>query len=102
MSNKEAFEKIRSEKKEQQTFNIKALRFGWLCVTLALITVGIFRYLNNQPIADLLLIVTAYLAGTAFYQYIQTKKKDYLFTAIVGLIALGLAFAALLSEYGVY
>lgn len=102
LSKKEAFENVRSEKKDQQKINIKSLRFGWVCVTIALIIVGTFRYMNNQTVADLLIIMTAYLAGTSFYQYMHTKKKDYLFTAIMGLIAGGLAFAALLSEYGVY
>jgi|SRR5699024_738314 len=105
MNKKEIFKKAQSSQKDEreQQIEMKSFRIGWIGVTVTMLVLIGFRFYFNESAQDILMILMAQTSAASFYQYKHiNNKRIYLFAGIVSLIAVFLAFAGLLSAYGVY
>lgn len=105
MKKDDILQKAQHEKKDERDeyFNKKAFDAGWTGVTAIMFFLLIWRRIHNETTTDIILIIVAQATAASFYQYAKmSEKKKYLIRGIFGIVALGLGFAALLSEYGYY
>ena len=105
MNKEEILRKAQQEKNDEREEQIKvrASHIGWISVIAVILFIIIFRKWHGESIMDIAMIVMAQSAAVSFYQYAKMReKKGYLFSGVISIIAFFLAFAALLSEYGVY
>ena len=105
MNNKEVLRKARQERKDEreEQIKVKAFQIGWLSVTVVILFLIIFRYLYNESVTDMMMILMAQTAAVSFYQYFNIRgSRAYLVVGIISTIAVFLSLAALLSQYGVY
>lgn len=105
MNKEEILKKAQLEKNDEreEQVKVKASHIGWISVTVVILFIIIFRKLHGESIIDIAMIVMVQAAAVSFYQYFNMReKKSYLYSGILSIIGFTLAFAALLSEYGVY
>lgn len=105
MDHKNILKKAQQEKADEREeyIKVKAFHIGWVSVSVVMLLLIIFRKIYNESAIDIVMIVMAQTAAVSFYQYVNIRdKKMYLFTGIISTVAIFIAFAALLSEYGVY
>jgi len=105
MDRKDILRKAQEEGHDEREEQIKdkAFHIGWISVSLVLLFLIVFRSIYNESASDILMILMAQIGSISFYQYFKIReKRAYLFAGIGCILALFLALAALLSEYGVY
>lgn len=98
-------EKARHENKDEreEQVKIKAFHVGWISVSVVMLFLIIWRSVHNESSSDILMILLAQTGAASLYHYAKMpEKKVYLMGGILGIVGFGLAFAALLSQYGVY
>lgn len=92
MNREEILAKSRQDKKylderEEKAF-VKSATFGWIAVTIIIVVFIIMRIRQGKPIWDYLAIDVAYNMSSSAYMFYHTRKKLYLVSLIVHLIAL--------------
>lgn len=105
MEKNDVLRKAQNEGKDEREEEVKtrAFHIGWLCVSTVIVFLYIWRGIHDEPATDIFMILIAQSTANSLYQYFKLpEKKSYFAAGILGIIAFGMAFASLLSQYGVY
>ncbi|SDK79642.1 hypothetical protein [Alkalibacterium thalassium] len=82
--------------------DLKSFKYSYIFGMVAILFLMIIRTIHHESSSDLLLIITAKIAAVSWVQSSDYTRKGRITIIIMFLIALGLAIASLLTEYGVY
>lgn len=80
-----------------------AFKLGYIISNILIIAFMIIRMYFDEPVGELLTITLINTLVVSLYRvYYMRSKLTFVFGIVMGLIALGLLVATLLSQYGVY
>lgn len=105
MNKDEILKKARAENKDEreEQILIKSFKAGWYGVTLMIIILlALQLYFNKANSVELNLVFLAHLTTATYYQYKKNNKKKYLAAVFFLFGGMAIAFAALLTQYGVF
>ncbi|HHT97298.1 MAG TPA: hypothetical protein GXZ90_05335 [Clostridiales bacterium] len=105
MKKEEILEKARRENKDEreEQVTIRANKIGWMSVSVVAIFLIVWRDIHNESASDIVMIIMVQFIAASSYRYVKMPEKKVLLVCIItGIIAFGLSFASLLSQYGVF